>query len=198
MTTFASQIVAAFTPIGATYDSASITRALSWAQSFIEAYCDQSFDQVVNEVVLLDPKPYRSALLPHVPVIGISLVEGLLPPMSSPSPYVWTALTNYAFTPDTGLIYDTTGEPGVSFGVGPSWPWVPRGLRVTYSHGYTTAPQAVVDVACRLAQQYLENPASVMQRRVGDVEDRFTGSKGSVVNEYDAMILGRYMNVGLA
>lgn len=197
--TFAAQIAAAFTPIGATYDSPSITRALTWAQSFIELYCDQSFDLITGYVALLDPKPYRTALLPYVPVVSISLVEGLLPPVSTtPSPYVWTTLTNYAFTPDTGLIYDTTGEPGVSFGPGPSWPWVPRGLRVTYTYGYATAPQAVVDVACRLAQQYLENPASVMQRRVGDVENRFTGSKGSVVNEYDAVILWRYMNVGVA
>lgn len=196
--TFQAQIVSAFTPIGATYDDPSITRALTWAQSFIEAYCDQSFDLNADVEVLIDPKPYRSALLPYVPVVSISKVEGLLPPAISPSGYVWTELTNYTFAPDTGLIYDTTGEPGVSFGVNPSWPWVPRGLRVTYTHGYETAPQAVVDVACRLAQQYLENPASVMQRRVGDVENRFSGSKGSVVNEYDSIILGRYMNVGIA
>lgn len=195
---FAAQIATAFTPIGATYDAPSITRALTWAQSFIEVYCDQSFDLVPDDPVLLDPKPYRSALLPYIPVVSISKVEGLLPPATGPSGYVWTELTNYTFAADTGLIYDTTGEPGVPFNSGPSWPWVPSGLRVTYTHGYAAAPQAVVDVACRLAQQYLENPASVMQRRVGDVENRFTGSKGSVVNEYDSIILGRYMNVGIA
>lgn len=193
---FSAQIAAAFTPISATYDSASVTRALTWAGNFIEAYCDTSFDTVTGFVAYIDPKPYRSALLPYVPVIAIGTVEARLP--SSSGGYAWTGLTNYAWVADTGLIYDTTGEPGITIPVGFSWPWVKGGLKVTYDYGYATAPQAVIDVACRLAQQYLENPASVMQRRVGDVEDRFTGSKGSVVNQYDAIILDRYLNVGIA
>lgn len=193
--TFATQIASAFDPIAAVYDAPSVTRALTWAKSFIETYTDQTFDLIEDDEVLCDPKPYRCALLPYVPVVSITLVEGLLPGASG---YTWTALTNYAFTPDTGLIYDTTGQPGVSTATGWSWPTVPRGLRVTYTHGYLNAPQNVVDVACRLAQQYLENPASLMQRRAGDIENRFTGSKGSVLSEYDEAVLWRYMNVGCA
>jgi hypothetical protein len=195
---FATQIAAAFTPIGATYDSASVTRALTWAGSFIEAYTDQSFDVVTGHISYLDPKPYRQALITHVPILDIDTVEGLLPSTTTPGPYAWTELTNYAYVEDTGLIYDTTGEPGVTMSLGPSWPWVKGGLRVTYDYGYETAPQAVVDVACRLAQQYLENPASVMQRRVGDTEYRYSGSKGTVLSDYDATILSRYLNIGIA
>lgn len=196
--TFATQIAAAFTPIAATYDSPSITRALTWAESFIESYCDQSFNLHVGTVSYIDPKPYRCALIPLVPISNVTTVEGLLPSATAPGPYVWTALTNYTWVADTGLIYDTTGEPGVTWDTGPTWPWVKGGLRVTYDHGYDTAPQAVVDVACRLAQQYLENPASVMQRRVGDTENRFSGSKGMVISDYESIILGRYTNVGIA
>lgn len=197
--TFASQLSAAFSPIAAIYDDPSTTRALSWSQSFIEAYCNQTFDQVLADVVILDPKPYRSALLPQVPVANVSQVQGLLPPQTSipGTGYVWTTLTNFAFVAATGLLYDTTGEAGTySTAIGPSWPWIKGGLQVTYDHGYENVPQPLIDSACRLAQQYLENPTLMMQRRVGDSESRYAGSKGMVLNELDKIVLDRYVDIG--
>lgn len=193
--TFATQLAAAFTPIAAVYDSASVSRALSWSESFVQSYCDQTFDLVTGDVAVIDPKPYRTALLPQVPVVSVTSVQGLLP--VGGSGFTWTALTNFAVVPSTGLIYDTTGEPGVSSS-GPSWPWVPGGLKVTYDHGYATIPQPLVDAGCRFAQQYLENPALTMQRRTGDTEARYSGSVGLVLNQFDKRILDRYVDVGVA
>lgn len=198
--TFTSQLSAAFTPIGATYDTDSVIRALTWAQSFVESYCDQIFDLVTNDVVFLDPKPYRAALLPQVPVVSVSDVQALLPPQTPIQVgLVWTELTNYRFVALTGLIYDTSGEPNTAWTVGiNTWPWVAGGLQVTYDHGYVTIPQPLIDVACRFAAQYLENPASVLQRRVGEVEERFSGSAGLVINALDQRILDRYTDIGIA
>jgi len=195
--TFATQLAAAFTPIAAVYDGPSVTRALSEAQTFVESYCNRTFDLVTGETVYVSPQRYRSAQLPQYPVVNVTSVQGLLPPTTGSGGLVWTDLPNFRFDADTGLIYDTTGEPGVTWTLCLSWPWLPFSLKVTYDHGYTTVPQALVDVACRLARQFLENPTSQMARKVGDTEDRFAGSKGVVLNQLDEIVLGRYTDVGI-
>jgi hypothetical protein len=195
--TFASQIEAAFVPIASEYGDANTTRALTWAESFVQTYCDQQFDLAEDVTVYLDPKPYGQALLPQVPVAEVNSVQGWLP--QAGGGMGWTTLTNYKFVAETGLIYNTTGEPGTTWYVtGPSWPWLPGSLQVNYNYGYESVPQPLVDVACRLAQQYLENPTGQLQRRTGDIEDRFGGSQGVVVNELDRMILDRYTWVRIA
>lgn len=302
--TFASQLASAFTPIGGVYDSASVTQALSWAESFVTEYCnrgDSGFDLVTSDIAFIDPKPHNTALLPSIPVNNVESVSALLPPQTStiitslsatasstggtfapgsyfwtvtailpsgemtasnevsatltgstssvalswtpvqsatgynvyrgiqsaqenvrvttlgavtsytdtgsagsggvaPTGLVWTTLTNYRWVKDTGEIYDTTGQPGVRWITGPSWPWVPGGLQVTYDHGYATVPQGLINVACRFAQQYLENPALLLQRDVGDLHDRFagnTGGVGIVINDFDKYIMDRYRLVGI-
>jgi hypothetical protein len=178
--TFSTQLEATYFPIGAVYDDASITQALSWAQSFVEEYCNRTedgFDLITGDTVFIDPAPHRTALLPKIPVVNVDSVEGLLP---SPTGMEFRTLTNFAFVKDTGLIYDTTGEPGVPFSFGPSWPTLPGGLQVTYDHGFETVPQGLINAACRFAQQYLENPALLLQRDVGSFNERYAGNTGGV------------------
>lgn len=198
--TFASQLATAFTPISAVYDAPSVTQALSWAQSFVEAYCNRKFDLITGETVFIDPAPYRSALLPSIPVVSVTSVQGLLPSQTSGG-MVWTTLTQFAFVAETGLLYDTTGEPGTVTNFGPSWPGLPGGLRVVYDHGYSTVPQELVNSACRFAQQYLENPALLLQREIGSFNERYagnTGGVGIVINQFDERILDRYTLISLA
>lgn len=199
---FATQLAATFTPIAAVYDTPSMAQALSWAQSFVEDYCNRGnggFDLVTADVVLCDPKPHKRALLPHVPVVNVETVEGWLP--STTGGMAWTALTNYDYDAGTGRIWDTTGLPGTVSNVGPSWPFTPQGLRVTYDHGYSTIPSDLINTTCRFAQQYLENPALLLQRGMGQINDRFagnTGGVGIVINEFDQRIMDRYvfMSIG--
>jgi hypothetical protein len=184
-----------FTPIGGEYDDDVIERALSWASSAIVSYCGRTFDLVTDDIELSDPY-FGSGLLGHIPVVEISLVEAYLP---SGNGMAWTTLTNYGFNAKTGLIYDTTGLPGTTFSTGAfTWPWLPQSLRVTYTHGFAAVPQEIVDACCRLAQQYLENPALVMQRRVGDIDQRFSGSRGVDMSNLDRSILDRYVIVSIA
>jgi hypothetical protein len=161
----------------------------------VEGYTGRTFDLVTGDVAVMDPHPHRRAMLPCYPVTAATAVQGYLP---GPDGLTWTTLTNYAFVAETGLIYDTTGLPGVLSTSCSSWPWLPGSLEVTYDHGYAVVPQGLVDVACRLAQQYLENPALQMQRRVGEQEGRFAGSAGVVITELDARILDRYTDVSVA
>lgn len=201
--TFATQLASAFTPIGAVYDDASVAQALSWAQTFVEEYCNRGedgFDLTAGAVDFLDPMRYRQALLPKIPVTAVSQVQALLPSTTGGG-MVWTTLTNYAYVADTGLLYDTTGEPGTSRNLGPSWPWVPGSLQVTYTYGYSTVPKALVNAACRFAQQYLENPALLLQREVGSFNERYAGNSGGVgivINAFDERILDRHTLISIA
>lgn len=201
--TFASQLATTFTPIAAVYDTASVTQALSWAQSFVEDYCNRGpngFDLITSDIVLCDPQPYGRAMLPHLPVVNIETVEGYLPSTTNDS-MVWTTLTNYSYDSGTGRIWDTTGLPGTSANFGWTWPWLPQGLRVTYDHGYATIPNDLIGCACRFAQQYLENPTLTLQRSVGQVNDRFagnTGGVGIVINVFDQRIMDRYTFISIA
>lgn len=201
--TFASQLAAAFTPIAAVYDQPSVTQALGWAQSFVEDYCNRGpngFDLIASDVVLCDPKPHGMAMLPYAPVVNIDLVEAWLPAGSGTGGMTWTAITNYSYDADTGRIWNTTGLPGTTLSFGPSWPFTPQGLRVTYDHGYAEVPQALINCACRFAQQYLENPALLLQRGMGQINDRYagnTGGVGIVINAFDQRIMDRYTFVSI-
>jgi hypothetical protein len=185
-----------FAPLGGEYDDALVNLALSNASAFIEGYCNRSFDFVENDVVLLTPNA-RSICLPGYPVVSVSSVEGYLPNTLG-NGMAWTTLTNFGFVPETGFIYDTTGLPGTTWNqCGYTWPWLPASLRVTYSHGYEDVPPGLKAVCMRLANQYLENPSLAMQSKVGEIEDRFSGSVGVRLNEFDQAILDRYADVSI-
>ena len=194
---FQTQIQEGFAPIGATYDAGSVTVALTWAQSFIEAYCQRIFD-VTTLTEFVDPDYSRhQALLDHAPVVEISSILAYLPAQTGGM--AWVPVVNYNLVKETGLLYDTSLLPGVQIlPSGPTWPWLPASLQVTYTYGYDPVPQGLVDVACRISQQYLENPAQLMQRRIGDVEARFSGHEGVSLSALDQMILDRHSWVGLA
>lgn len=177
------------------YEAADVERALDWASSVIEGYTGRNFDLVTGDTVLVDPH-FGSAMLPCYPVVAVTEVSAWMPATDAGG-MAWKTLTNYAYVPETGLLYNTTGLPGTNWQLGPSWPWLPGSLRVTYDHGYAEIPSALRDVCVRLAQQYLENPALAMNTRVGEVEARYAGSSGSVFTHQDRTILDRFTDVGV-
>lgn len=178
------------------YDAVAVENAISWATSLIAGYCNRNFDLVTGDVVTLTPAK-NAAMLPETPVVSVASVYAYLPNTNGGG-MAWVPLTNYGWVASTGVLYDTTGLPGTHWTSGPSWPWLPGSLRVTYDHGYTTPPSELKDVCVRLAQQYLENPTLLVQRGVGDVHARFSGSAGVNVNAMDRAILDRYANVGVS
>lgn len=150
------------------WPDADVNAALSWASSAIESYCERDFSYVVNDVVTIDPFPVRrSAQLPNPPVISVSKVEAFM--RDNTGATSWQELTNYAYTSD-GLLYDTSGLPGVNVAAVPTWPSLPKGLRVTYTHGYQTLPLPLVDAVIKAAGNYLANPFGNTRRTTGDVQ----------------------------
>lgn len=171
--------------IAAAYQDDDLVAALSWASSAVEAYCERHFTQVVGDVVRINPFSDSTALLPDPPVTNVTLVEGWLAMDGS---MTWTTLTNYDFTPD-GRIWDTTRYLGVPWS-GPSWPCLPRSLRVTYDHGFVTTPQPVIDAVIKAAAGYLSNPFNMTEHHVGGVTDRWSDKDRTPV--LDDALLGSY------
>jgi hypothetical protein len=182
VTTFGQQLTAAFAPIGGVYDDGDIARALSWAESEVSEYCNRTFDLIEDDTEVLTPHRGK-AMLSQFPVVNVSLVEALLP--APGGGLEWTEVDGYRVVNDTGILYCT----------GYVWPALPGSLRVTYDHGFETIPQSLINVASRFAQQFLENPALAMQRKVGDIESRFSGSFGLSVSDLDRRILDRYTSI---
>lgn len=175
----------------------AVQNAIEWATSVIANYCNRNFDLVTGDEVTISPSR-GAALLPETPVANVTSVYAYLPDSVNGGGMAWIPLTNYKWVASTGILYDTTGLPGTRWTAGPSWPWLPGSLRVTYDHGYATPPKDLTNVCVRLAQQYLENPMLMVQRGVGDVHARFSGSAGVMLNALDKAILDRYANVGVA
>jgi len=149
------------------WPDADVNAALSWASSAVESYCERDFTYTVNDVVTIDPFPVRrSAQLPNPPVLSVSKVEAYM--RDNTGATSWQELTNYAWTAD-GLLYDTSGLPGVNVAAVPSWPSLPKGLRVTYTHGFQTLPQPLIDAVIKAAGSYLANPYNMTYRKTGDV-----------------------------
>lgn len=169
------------------WPDADVTAALSWAANAVEAYCERDFSYRTNDVVVIDPFPAkRSAQLPNPPVSAVSLVEGWM--RNENGSMSWQTLTNYAWTTD-GLLYDTTGQPGTDVSVVPSWPSAPKSLRVTYTHGFQTTPQPVIDAVIKAAGNYLANPFNMTERRAGDIAYKWDASVEALL---DDTLLGKY------
>lgn len=160
--------------------------ALSVASAAVEAYCERKFDLRSNDVVTITSRPNGSAQLPDAPVTAVTLVEAWLPRNGA---MAWVPITNYAFTED-GLIYDTSGLPGVPYEGVPSWPALPKSLRVTYTHGYADIPAAVALAVIKAAGDFLANPERLARFRVDDVERQWFDDKGSTI--VDGALLSDY------
>ena len=206
--------------------------ALDWASDSVESYCERKFGWVSADTVFVDP--YRGnggraqAMLPNPPVSNVSTVLGLMPVAGSLN---WVALQNFAWAAD-GLLYDTTryvgynGVTGSTFWSGvsnatgafdydnvPSWPSVPRGLQVTYDHGYqlpeTTVtasgqtipsnapplPDGVISAVIKGASFYLDNPSGAIENRVSEITNRYEANATS--GWLDEKLLGQFRMVYL-
>ena len=134
----------------------------------------------------------------------------------------WVDLIHYQWTAD-GLLYDTqpfygyfgvtgnafwSGGPNGAWENPPAWPFLPKSLQVTYSHGYSIPgseaqapdgvpplPNGVVSAVIRGAAVYLENPNSSTDVGIGDVRYKFDPS--GPAGWLDEKLLGQFRLVHL-
>lgn len=183
---------------GPLVDAGTALDPYEFASAVVRDYCKQEFTFQAGDVVLIDPRPNRTAQLPEMPVTAVTLVEAYMPDgngvwgwqtLSHPGQYGWST---------RGLVWDATQvRPPIDPGLSPAWPmytwpWLPETLRVTYSHGFATIPADVQAITLRLAATYAANPTFVQSKKVGEVATVFGVGGIAMLRPEERKILDRY------
>jgi phage gpG-like protein len=139
------QDLSALIQVTVAVDDAPALAAIAAASAAIRGYCHQALSLVTGDHVVLSPACGR-VLLPELPVVAVSAVS-LAGTVLDPAAYGFEAATGEL------LRFDPLATP-------PPWPiWWDSGFRnvaVTYTHGYATLPDDLVNVCARVAsRQYL-------------------------------------------
>jgi hypothetical protein len=139
------QDLSALIQVTVAVDDAPALAAIAAASAAIRGYFHQALSLVTGDHVVLSPACGR-VLLPELPVVAVSAVS-LAGTVLDPAAYGFEAATGEL------LRFDPLATP-------PPWPiWWDSGFRnvaVTYTHGYATLPDDLVNVCARVAsRQYL-------------------------------------------
>ncbi|MCB9135161.1 MAG: hypothetical protein H6636_07030 [Anaerolineales bacterium] len=168
--------IANFLQIELAYDDPSALRALAEATGAIRNYCRQHLSLVEDETIVLDAPRGRRLFLPELPVVELSEVveEGV------------TLVANTDYRLDrTGILHRLRGNvwklDGAMEGL--------QNIEITYSHGYATLPQEVVDVCTRAAARAYQaglkaeenaGVGGLITKRLGDYSVGFSPEASSM------------------
>lgn len=155
---------------------ASCQRAITAATAAIRNYCHQYLELVEDDEWTFDVRPARwNLLLPELPVVEVSEV------VEDGEPLVAGADEDYQLS-----LY------GQLWRVGRRWKAGVQIVAVTYSHGYATIPDDVIDVATRAAARAFQaglraadsdGVPGVASKGLGDFSVSFVGETGGGVGE---------------
>ncbi len=152
-------------------DTAALA-ALENASAFVEAYLGQAVELDEDDEVILDGSGTRVLLLPAWPVTEVASVEVDEEALVEGEDFAWSA---------TGELRKLTGL----------WPATLRSVSVTYSHGYSPVPAAIVGVVASLAARMYDSPIAVKQESIGGYSVTYAGG-GATFQAAELLILDRY------
>lgn len=142
------------------------------------------FTPITSEVVLIDGSGQPSILLPRerLPVTSVTTVEELQT-WQSPD-YTTLDSTLYDWSEDGILVKNTWCV----------WTNRPRGVRVTYSHGYAVLPREVAGVCLAMAKRWYDNPdnQSVSAEQLGDHHVTYAANSSNNLLPDEAVLLSQY------
>jgi hypothetical protein len=166
--------IAAFLQLTIAADNASALRAIDEATGAIQNYCEQAIEEVDDDETTFDVGERQGKLfLPESPVTEVSEV-------------VENGVT---LTVDVDY---KLGNHGILYRVGTYWYPGIQTVTVTYTHGYATIPQTVVDVCTRMAARAfqaglrakeLAGVAGVSAKTLGDYSVTFGSEIGGGSSE---------------
>ncbi|HOU22666.1 MAG TPA: hypothetical protein PLN42_00275 [Anaerolineae bacterium] len=156
---------------------ASCERAITEASESIRNYCRQQIDLVAGDQVALDVATSRCTklFLPELPVVSVAAV------VEDGETLVEGADEDYQLG-SYGILYRRNGY----------WAQGVQVVEVTYTHGYATIPQDVVDVATRAASRAYQaalkaadagGVPGVASKSLGDYSVSFQAEQGGGVGE---------------
>ena len=154
-----------------TIDTERADLLLSLASGEVRGFCGQLFDFVEADVVILDGKGATVLLLPELPVASVEeIIEApgflmereLAGPTASSPAFEWN---------EDGIVRRIDG--GV-------FDRRLRYYRVTYSHGWSTVPDEVMNVVLRVAARSYDNPQALRQETLGRYSYTIAGDQAGV------------------
>lgn len=136
-------------------EQADMEAALARASAYVRRYTRQHIEQV-SETITLDGVHGQWLFLPQRPVTAVAsvVVDGTT--LVADDDYRWSA-------------------DGTLYRVAATWAAYPRGISVTYTHGYATIPEDVVGVTATLAARQFDNPQGVRSETL----DQYSYTYGS-------------------
>lgn len=173
--------LAAFLQLTIAADNASALRAIAEATAAIQNHCHQTLEAVEDDECTFDVAEGQAKLfLPELPVTEVSdVVE---------DGETLTATTDYKL-----------GNHGILHRVGQNWASGVQAVTVTYSHGYATIPQDVIDVCTRAAARsyqaglraaVLSGVPGVASQQIGDYQVQYNGEQTGGGGGMDGGTLG--------
>jgi len=151
------------------------TRAIDAATEAIKNYCHQEIELVEDDEITLDCWGGQRLFLPQVPVVSVSEVveDGDTLTAGSDEDY-------------------QLGQYGILYRVGKNWASGVQIVTVTYTHGYETIPDDVVDVCTRAASRAyqaglraseMDGVPGIVSKSLGDFAVSFGAEGGGGISE---------------
>lgn len=152
---------------------AAASQALEFASEAIRNYCNQTIDEVLDDVITLDSTGGTRLFLPELPVIEVS-------------PVVEDGKT---LTVDDDY---KLGQWGILHRIGAYWASGIQIVTITYSHGYYDIPDDIIAVCTRAASRAYqaglktadaEGVPGVASKSLGDFSVSFQSELGGGMGE---------------
>lgn len=163
---------------------ASALLYLQIASGMICDYLEQQLVLVADDAYVADPINGAYVFLPELPVGAVSLVETY---DDTVTPGVWSTADPSTYTVSTALGI-VAGKP--CYGV--QWPTDPGTWRVTYTHGFSVIPDALMGVACGVAARAYVTQDGIDSERIGGYQVKYD-IQADGFSPIELKALGRYI-----
>lgn len=129
--------------LGVTATDDMITIAVAAASNILRRLANGQTISQLSETITLDGHGVRTIYLPEQPVTDVSAV--------SVDGTDWVECTDYAVDLPTGSVIAKAAQNY-------RFPYGPGRIQITYTHGYETVPDDVVQVVYRIARRLITSP----------------------------------------
>lgn len=154
---------------------------LQIASGMVRDFLQQKITASVGDVIVVDSIDGMYALLPELPVTAVSLVESF-------DGTVWSTVdpSMYTVSLSTGIV---TATPLT----GTLWPSVPASWRITYSHGFTAVPDALMGVTLGVAARGYASEPGIDLERIGGYQVKYATVEADGFSPIELKALARYI-----
>lgn len=180
------------------------TRLLDMASGIVRSYTRQFITKVTDDVITIPGNWGNTIELPQRPVSAVSsvLMNGATMPNTQ-----WKLvdgnlfLGTGAFMPDYGstiwggsALWGPAGSNQGPQAIGNTWQGPTAQIQVTYTHGFDSVPQDIVNTVAGMVANQLNAEVGIQSEQIGGYKVVYArqSNAGMALGESDMMILNKY------